>query len=193
MHPVRPIVGEWRSLTIVNATDEQLLDGVLLNACTVAYNAVKPKRTEIIEAALSVESALDSVLLDLLAGLPPERRLVVRELIVAAEFCTFHQKWTMLRRLFDLEVSYFASLSDTDGKELRRDLRKVISDRNKFAHGEMFVDANNLAVTVQYFEDGTKTKEVNESWVSEMLLRSHEVRDTLMKLHVGWERAQNGR
>jgi hypothetical protein len=173
----------WNTIHILNASPDQLNNREFIAACTDAYNAIKPKRAEAIEAALSVEGVLDLVLLDLLIGRESSRREVLRELVLAAEFCSSHQKWKMLKQFMTSQPGYFAELTEPLLKKLREELHSLINDRNKFAHGDLFVDARDDSVLLRYYEAGTKYAKITEAFLNDLIGRAFRSRETLFKLH----------
>ncbi len=177
-------MNQWNIIHFKNVTEEQLRDPQLRAKCAALYNGIKAKRAEVIEAALSVEGLLDQVLLDLLVGHDPEKRERLTELILSAEFCTSFQKWKMLRRLISASPAYFKGLSDAEGTTLRDEIRRLIEDRNKFAHGDLFVNVlENYAVELRFYTDGTQFLRVTDQTVMESLSRALRCRETLWKLH----------
>lgn len=175
---------KWNIIHFMNATPEQQQDPQVIAKCAAAYNAIKPKRAEVIEAALSVEGILDQVLLDLLVGRDAIKRARLTELILAAEFCTSFQKWKMLRELMSAEPSYFEQLLEGDKITLRNEIHALIEDRNKFAHGDLIVNVpENYAVDLRYYEGGTKYLRITDQVLNESLTRGLRCRDTLWKLH----------
>jgi hypothetical protein len=175
---------KWGIIHFMNATAEQQRDRELLERCATAYNAIKPKRAEVVEAALSVEGLLDQVLLDLLVGREATKRALFSELVLAAEFCTSFQKWKMFRKVMSSVGPYFEQLSDDDGETLRRDIKMLIEERNKFAHGDLIVDvAEDYAVKLRYYQDGTKYLRVTDVYLNDLLARALRSRETLFVLH----------
>lgn len=177
-------MNQWNIVHFRNVSQEQLLDPQVLAKGAAAYNAIKAKRAEIIEATLSVEGLVDQVLLDLLVGRDRPRRARFTELILAAEFCTSFQKWKMLRQLMSAEPSYFKQISEDDGKTLRDDVKRLVEDRNKFAHGDLFVNVpEEYAVDLRYQKDGTQNLRITDQTVAESLSRALRCRETLWMLH----------
>ena len=167
----------------MNAKPEEQRDQAFLARVSDIYNAIKVKRAEVIEAALSVEGLVNEVLLDLLVGRGGQRALV-KETVLLAEFCTSFQKWKMLRRLMSDVPAYFDLLSAEAASNFRKDLKDVIGQRNKFAHGDLIVDVgNNYGVLLRYFEDGTKYLPVTGDVVEDVLSKALECRKTLWDLH----------
>lgn len=177
-------MNQWNIVHFRNVSPGQVEDPQVRTKAAVVYSAMKVKRAEIIEAALSVEGMLDQVLLDLFVGRDPSKREWLTELVLAAEFCTSLQKWKMLQRLMAAVPSYFTLLSDSDGKILRKEIHQLINDRNKFAHGDLFVTVSeNYAVDLRYQENGTQYLRITEQTVTESLSRAWRCRETLWKLH----------
>jgi hypothetical protein len=176
-------MSDWPIFHVMNFTDAQRGDPACVELWRGIYNEVKPKRAEVIEALLSVEGLLDQVLLDLFVGKDAMLRERLRELVLAAEFCGTHQKWKMLGMLMKSEPPYFASLDEQSAKELRADIKDLNDDRNKFAHGDLFVDARNNSVVLRYYESGTKYLVVNSTSVGSLLTRAARARERLWALH----------
>jgi hypothetical protein len=169
---------EWSTIHLLNATPEQLSDQQFIASCREPYNAVKPKRAEAIEAALSVEGVLDQVLLDLLVGRDPEKRARMRELVFAAEFCTAFQKWRMLKQLMQTVPTYFSILDSSRSSSLRSDIKDLFDDRNKFAHGDLFVELQNRSMRLRYYEAGTKWVTVDQEFLERLIGRALRSRET---------------
>ena len=175
---------QWNIIHFMIATQEQQKDPHVIAKCAAAYNAIKPKRAEVIEAALSVEGILDQVLLDLLVGRDASKRARLTELVLTAEFCTSFQKWKMLRALMSAVPSYFEQLLEDDKKTLRKEIHALIEDRNKFAHGDLFVNVpESYVVDLRYYEDGTKYLRITDHLLNELLARALRCRQTLWTLH----------
>ena len=64
----------WPVIHYIYTSDAQKNSAQFKEDCEKAYNAMKPRRAEAIEAAISVEGLLDAVLLDLFIGPHPSRR-----------------------------------------------------------------------------------------------------------------------
>ena len=80
--------------------------------------------------------------------------------------------------------AYFKLLSDAEGTTLRDEIRRLIEDRNKFAHGDLFVNVlENYAVELRFYEDGTQFLRVTDQTVTESLSRALRCRENLWKLH----------
>ena len=145
---------DWPIIHLLSSTEAQRRDAEWLEHSRQIYRSAKAKRAEVIEALLSVEGLLDEVLLDLLVGRDASSRDRLRELVLAAEFCGTHQKWKMLRSLMESAAQYFEPLGAAVGGELRRDIKDLNDHRNRFAHGDLFVDARDSSVLLRYSEGG---------------------------------------
>ena len=135
-----------------------------------AYEYFKQLRSEIIDASLSVEAHLTSVLVAFFAGAESDRAELLKVLLLDAEFCTFFQKWKLLRELLEIyEVPL--KLQPAEMKALRKDLHEIITLRNRFAHGTLEVDASDFSVSMEYFEGTKKRSKLDK----EQLAASHEM------------------
>ncbi len=177
---------DWPIIHLLNSTEAQRRDAEWLEHSRQIYRSAKAKRAEVIEALLSVEGLLDEVLLDLLVGRDATSRDRLRELVLAAEFCGTHQKWKMLRSLMESAAQYFEPLGAAVGGELRRDIKDLNDHRNRFAHGDLFVDARDNSVLLRYSEGGTKYMRVDEAMVASLLERAGKARERLWLLHDGF-------
>ena len=178
---------KWNTIHLLKATAEQLEDSAFIASCQQAYNAVKSKRSEAIEAALSVEGILDQVLLDLFVGRNTAKRDQMRELVLAAEFCSAFQKWKMLKQLMETVRDYFSPLNESQQKSLRKDIYELFNDRNKFAHGDIFVNAQDLTVWLRYYEAGTKFIAIDQPFLERLFGCALLAKDELLKLHNQFE------
>lgn len=147
-----------------------------------AYEAAKAHRAEVIDAATLIELELNEVLCDALAGAENERRLLLQTLVLTAEFCSFFQKWRMLRTLVNTGSAWWLRARTADASERLKRLKSVISFRNAFAHGEILVNLESLTCALRYFEGEQKTIELTSTFVSEVLGEAKSVFYWLVKL-----------
>jgi hypothetical protein len=89
----------------------------------------------------------------------------------------------MLRQLMTKVPNYFQQLSDGQMRKLREELKSVFDDRNKLAHGDLFVDVKDWTVRLRYYEDGTKYLTVTEAFLNGIIERASRSRQTLFQLH----------
>ena len=102
----------WPIIHIGNYSPEQLKNPDFQNACVKAYNAMKAKRAEVIEATLSVEGLLDMVLLDLFVA----RQLSQHRLRKPFEICS-------------ADLCRLAPVLRPDGEQVMFDIDGVPSDK----------------------------------------------------------------
>ena len=173
---------DWPVFTVTHETPEQRKDMGFMEKAKDTYDRFKYYRSEVIEAALFVESSLTNILLDFLSGADATRRALLREHLLNAEFCTFHQKWKLLRQLLKL---YGASLKlpEQEMKTLRKELMQVISLRNRFAHCTIRVDARDFSVWIEYLEDGRQFEKVVEEELASTTDLCDRVHGQLWNIH----------
>lgn len=147
-----------------------------------AYEHFKKFRTEVIEAGLFVESTLNNVLLDFLAPPSADGRDRLRSLILDAEFCSFFQKWRLLRQLLELYESGL-HLDEGEMKSLRQNLHEVIALRNRFAHGQIYVNGTDLSVWLEYMEGTKQRVQLNEDQLRAAKEQCNLVHRLLWKVH----------
>lgn len=173
---------DWPMFTVMHETPEQRKNMGFMDEAKKTYDRFKHYRSEVIEAALFVESSLTQTLLDFLAGSYVIRRALVRDLILNAEFCTFHQKWKLLRQLLKLYEDPL-NLPNQEMKTLRAELKTVISLRNRFAHGKIRVDARDFSVWIEYLEDGKQFEKVVEEELASTTELCDRVHAQLWNIH----------
>jgi hypothetical protein len=144
----------WGTLQVTYLSPEQAKDPTSLQKFQPIYEKAKAYRGEIIEAALFIESRLDLLLCRLFVGSDDNRVELFRALILDPESCSFHQKWKMLRGVLELRGVPKNCLNVEERKKLLSQLKQLIADRNKFAHGDLYVDARDGSVLCcQLFDD----------------------------------------
>jgi len=173
---------EWPTFQVRNETSEQRGDDSFWNEAKSTYDRFKRYRGEVIEASLFVENTLTNVLLDFFSYPSAQRRTILRNLVFDAEFCTFFQKWKLLRQLLDI-FGLNLDLDKVDLKTLKHELHQLISLRNRFAHGEIYVDARDFSVCIEYFEGEKKLDYVNETELSNTTDMCDRIHGQLYKIH----------
>ena len=173
---------EWPTFRVRNETPEQRKDDSFWDDAKSTYDRFKNYRSEIIEAALFVENYLTNVLLDFLSYSTAQRRTILRNLVFDAEFCTFFQKWKLLRQLLDIYCSAL-DLDKAEMKTLKQELHKLIALRNRFAHGEIYVDASDFSVWIEYFEGKKKLEHVDETELAATTDMCDRIQGQLYKIH----------
>ena len=168
---------------VSNETAEQRKDPSFWEKAKETHNHFRKFRAEIIEAALFVENSLTNLLLDFFSYPSNQRRNITRSLIFDAEFCTFFQKWKLLRELLSLYGKELG-LIERDMKKIKSELHKLISLRNRFAHGTIYVDARNFTVWIQYVEGGNKEEQVDENELSKITDKCDHLHKQLYQIHM---------
>lgn len=173
---------EWPTFQVRNETSEQRCDDSFWDEAKSTYDRFKRYRGEVIEAALFAENSLTNILLDFFSYPSAQRRTILRNLVFDAEFCTFFQKWKLLRQLLDIFGSGL-DLDKVELKTLKQELHQLISLRNRFAHGEIYVDARDFSVWIEYVEGGKKLDCVNDTELSNTTDMCDRIHGQLYKIH----------
>ena len=160
-----------------NATPEQRV------SVRAHYETFKAFRAEIIDGATYVERMLESVLCDAIAGKNEVHRNRVRTSVFAGEGFGFMQKWKALRA-FLAESPNWLNTHVVDSSSNLSELHKAISDRNKFAHGELVGNEQTMSVSLTYFEGTARQTELTDAVLEAMLDRMQSVYFWLENLHL---------
>lgn len=164
-------------------TYEQIEDDDFDRRCQEKYNYLTKIRSFVIEKAVAIERLLTTLLLHFLVGINYNQHHLLRDFIFDAEFCTFMHKWRMLRKVFAIYPKIDECISKEEGKLLRKDLKEIISKRNMFAHGDIFIDAETENIIIEYYEDGRKELVISEDVVEEICNTCALVREKLFELN----------
>lgn len=95
---------------VSNETAEQRVDPLFWEKAEETHNHFRRFRAEIIETALYVENSLTNLLLDFFSYPSNQRRAITSALMFDSEFCTFFQKWKLLRELLNIYGNELARL-----------------------------------------------------------------------------------
>ncbi len=68
-------------------------------------------------------------------------------------------------------------------KALKQDLHKLIALRNRFAHGEIYVDASDFSVWIEYFEGEKKLDHVDETELAATTDMCDRIQGQLYNIH----------
>jgi len=172
----------WTTWYATNLSKEQQSNSVLLRKLEGAYCKAKAYRSEIIEAALFIESRLEMLLCRIFIGGDTDRENLFRELILDPESCTFMQKWKMLHGVIELCGIPQNCITDKERSALFTGLKDLNSARNKFAHGYFYVDGRDESVQLRYYEQKNKTDLLNEKAVDEILNLANSLNPSMQKL-----------
>lgn len=173
---------EWPTFQVIHESPEQAGDVEFWDKAKSTYDRFQKFRSEVIEAALFVENSLTNTLLDFFSYPSAQRRAILRGLIFDAEFCTFFQKWKLLRQLVDLYGAELG-LEQNELKSLKKELHQLISLRNRFAHGTIYVDARDFSVLIEYIEGTKQCDKVIESELSNTTDMCDRIHGQLYKIH----------
>ncbi|GBE36211.1 hypothetical protein BMS3Bbin07_00355 [bacterium BMS3Bbin07] len=83
--------------------------------------------------------------------------------------------------IFVIFPSLSEVFSNEENKDLRRQINELILNRDKFAHGNIFIDAENDKVIIQYYSRGKRETEISPEVISEITKSADFIKD---KLHV---------
>jgi len=150
---------KWQTFQMINI--DQATDQNYWQRSIDTYEHFKKFRSEVIEAGLFMENSLTEVLLDFVAAPSGDRRALLKSMIFEAESYSFFQKWKLLRDLLDIYVEPL-KLDPEEMKSLRKELHEIISLRNRFAHGSIFVDVSDFSVWMEYREGAKKFEKLEE-------------------------------
>lgn len=173
---------EWPTFQVSHETSEQRGDAAFWDKAKSTYDRFKKYRGEVIEAALFVENTLTNILLDFFSYPSAQRRAILRGLVFDAEFCTFFQKWKLLRQLIDIYGTELG-LDRNELKTLKQELHRLIALRNRFAHGAIYVDARDFSVWIEYIEGGKQFDKVSESELSNTTDMCDRIHRQLFEIH----------
>jgi hypothetical protein len=173
---------KWATFQAFDIPAGKTQDPAFLQSLNAAYEHFKKFRSEVIEAGLFVEGTLNVILLDFLAPTSAAGRDRLQSLVLDAEFCSFFQKWRMLRQLLDLYAEGL-ELDFEEMKGLRKDLHDVIALRNRFAHGVIFVKGTDLSVWIEYVEGTKQRKPIDEAELQSAKTQCDRVHALLWRVH----------
>lgn len=180
---------KWMTFQAFNLPAGKERDVAYMTTVQGAYEHFKRFRAEVIEAGLFVESTLNNVLLDFLAPPSLDGRDRLRSLVLDAEFCSFFQKWRLLKQLLKLYESGL-HLDQGEMKTLRKNLHEVIALRNQFAHGQIYVNGTDFSVWLEYVDDTKKRVQLNEEQLRMAKEQCDLVHKLLWKVHETIEKVE---
>jgi hypothetical protein len=122
------------------------------------------------------------VLLDFLGHPRQDQRRLLKLMVLDAEFCTFHQKWRLLRQLLELYEESL-NLNADEMKTLRKELQEMIGLRNRFAHGNIWVRGTDMSVWIEYVENGKQFEPLDEEALTAAKEKCDRAHAALWKIH----------
>jgi hypothetical protein len=136
------------------------------------YDKFKAYRSEIIEAALFIESRLDALLCYLFVDNDPVRFNLFRTYVLGPESGSFFQKWKMLKAAIPDNAPLPLGFSKDERKKLLSEMSMLINDRNAFAHGDLYVDARDGRPFLKYFQQKEKELYLDDGLINGILERA---------------------
>jgi hypothetical protein len=151
-------------------------EGRIPDAYESTYQQFKFYRAEVIEAALFIEARLKVLLSLLYAGTDERQIQLFRSSVLDPESCTFMHKWKMLHEAIEQLGMPRDCLNEKARKALFADLQRLIDDRNKFAHGSLYIDGRSGKPLLQYFQKGKRQEEhLHDDEIAAILARASDV------------------
>lgn len=172
----------WGTFQITYATPEQAKAPEQFFRFKPTYEKFKAYRAEVLEAALFIESRLDVLLCAIFVGADEGRRNQFQALVLQPECCTTFQKWKMLREAMAMNGIPGGCLNEAERKSFLAGLQTLISDRNQFAHGTLFIDVRDGRALIQFFEGKAKVRYLSEDAIRGILKSATMVHVQLEKL-----------
>lgn len=148
------------------------------------YKSLKHKRGECIDKGIDIENRLDDIISCFLFGSDQDKKDIFRELILGAEFFTFIQKKKAVEKIIKQNSSIFPNLTKETGLQVIQTLHNIINDRNKMAHGNIYLDYKDKRALIAYYEEGNKEIELNSKFFGDFDRRIeflHNELDNLLK------------
>lgn len=112
----------------------------------------------VIAASVAVEKELEKVINARIAGTPGQVNGFFAEHVLSADWFTFSAKRKLVFTIF----AEFEHLTGQDKSDLEKILAKVISFRNRFAHGHFVVRQG--AVFISYFENSLREDTLDDEY-----------------------------
>jgi hypothetical protein len=139
----------------------------LTEAMNLAREA-RRNRLKVIEAALSVENQLDTVIAHYFFGSSHERRAVFESLVLGSDWCSFAAKRKLITHIINEQML----LQGRDKQDFDNLIRKVMSVRNAFAHGK--ISSDDKRVWLSFFAGTPQKVELTDEYLTdvETLLRA---------------------
>ncbi len=174
---------EWKRWGFSHPTKEFLNNPDLQEKYKEKYKQFKKYRSEVIEAALEIENLLTIVLLHFLVGQDYSRHKLLRSFVFDAEFCTFMQKRKMLSLLYEMFPNSFDFFTQDESKKLRKYINDIITERNKYAHGNIFIDTRNGDAFIEYYQGRQKREEIDENKIHDIIKKCELIDNMLSELN----------
>jgi hypothetical protein len=161
---------------IISGTVRVSPEGTDLKEAWNKMNAARNNKLKILEAALTIEDRIVSIISHWFFGRTHDRKSSFDSQILKSETCTFATK----RRLLNDIIEQGGFLEAKEKDRLASSLRKVMSFRNAFAHGELSSDGSK--VWLSYFERSPKEQELTDEFLTLVETALFETHDALKEL-----------
>jgi hypothetical protein len=135
---------------------------VNLTEADQTLQAARRNAAKVIEGARCVESQMEQVISHYFMGKGHPRGSVFRAMILGSDWCPFSSK----RKLLIHIVNDLSLLKSSNKSKFDALLRKVMSQRNAFAHGRLLWDSGK--VFLQFFEGNSRTQELSDEYLAEV-------------------------
>jgi hypothetical protein len=160
---------KFAKYAVKNSPDSQVESELIESKIEDIYNEYSNMRSEVIDAALHIENTLTIILLHFFVGEDYKKHRLLRAFIFEAEFCSFMQKRKMLGLLFEQFSNQITVLNDAESKLLRREISSIIEMRNIFAHGHIYIDAQDFSVYIKHYQSGPKEVKITKATLDEYI------------------------
>lgn len=134
----------------------------------------------VLETALTIERQLNAIISHYLFGDDHAKRKLFEELILESDWCSFAARRKLITHIIN-EQSFFEGAAKND---FDSGLRKAISYRNAFAHGDL--SSNGEVVWLSFFEGSPRKEELTDQFLDKveyaLMNTFHRVHDLAKKI-----------
>lgn len=120
-------------------------------------------RGEIINRAVFIEGTIDAIIMRVFFknNKSSDMMLLFKDIILNREFFTFMSKWKVFRDLLHNHI-----INHKEYKKLLTDIKFIIDERNKFAHGNLIIRGNEMILS--FFKEKAAKEEINKKKIDEL-------------------------
>lgn len=108
-------------------------------------------RGNILSIATSIESLINSLIEFIIFNEKNDTTELFQNLFLRSNYLSFHNKWKILKEL----CKQSPKTSQFYKEELVTKIQKCIKDRNIFAHGILYYDANEKSYFLEHFDNNS--------------------------------------
>lgn len=136
-------------------------------------------RGHIINNALFIEEKLDLIICKILFRKELDGAGYFKTMVLSREFFSFMSKWKVLRDL----LKTLSPFKEQDYSELFRELKFIVDERDKFAHGQVMYSGNRgEKILLEYFKETLQKDEITENTINLFIERCTKCHNELDKL-----------